>query len=270
VIKLPGPGKIHRVFLLLWLVLLPGCYIQENQDPLHAIRERGVLRVGTTGDYQPMSYLNPATHKYEGFDAELAADLAASLGVKLKFIPTTWPTLMRDTLAKKFDLAICGITITEKRKKFALMSDGYLGNGKTLLCRSGDAAKYTSLAAINRPEVRVMENPGGLNEKFARAYLPKAVLIIHPVNAEIPRLIAESKADVMITEIMEAAYYSSRDKRLAAPLLDKPFTRGQLGALLPPGNESLRNYVNGFIRAERERGRLEELKKIYLHNRKGP
>ena len=269
-IKRPRPGKIRRFFLLLWLVLLPGCYIQENPDPLQAIRERGVLRVGSTGDYRPMSYLNPATHRYEGFDAALAADLAASLGVKLKFIPTTWPTLMRDTLAKKFDLAICGITITEKRKQFALMSDGYLGNGKTVLCRSEDAGKYTSLAAINRPEVRVMENPGGLNEKFARDHLPKAVLIIHPENAEIPRLIAEGKADVMITEIMEAAFYSSRDKRLAAPLLDKPFSRGQLGALLPPGNEALRNYVNGFIRAERERGRLNELKKIYLHNRKGP
>ncbi len=269
-IKLLRSGKIHRVFLLLCLVLLPGCRIQENPDPLQAIRERGVLRVGTTGDYRPMSWLNPATRQYEGFDAELAADLAASLGVKIKFIPTTWPTLMKDALTKKFDLAVCGITITDRRKKFALMSDGYLGNGKTVLCRSEDAGKYTSLAAIDRPGVRVMENPGGLNEKFARAHLTKAVLIIHPVNEEIPRLIAEGKADVMITEIMEAAFYSSRDKRLAAPLLDKPFTRGQLGVLLPPGNESLRNYVNGFIRAERERGRLDELKKIYLHNRKGP
>lgn len=268
-IKLPRKGTIGRFFLLLCLILLPGC-IRENPDPMQAVRTRGVLRVGTTGDYRPMSWLNPATRRYEGFDAELAADLAASLGVKLQYIPTTWPTLMRDTLAKKFDLAICGITITEKRKKFALMSDGYLENGKTVLCRSEDAGKYISLAAINRPEVRVMENPGGLNEKFARAYLPKAVLIIHPANEEIPRLIAEGKADVMITEIMEAAFYSSLDKRLAAPLLNQPFTRGQLGVLLPPGNETLRNYVNGFIRAERERGRLDELKKTYILNRKGP
>ena len=57
----------------------------------------------------------------------------------------------------------------------------------------------------------------------------------------------------MITEIMEAAYYCSKDKRLAAPLLDKPFTHGQ-GALLPPGNEALRDYVNGFIGQERRTG----------------
>ena len=69
---------------------------------------------------------------------------------------------MDDTLAGKFDLAICGITITDARKEKALMSEGYLGNGKTVLCRAEDADKYISLEVINHPEVRVMENPGGL------------------------------------------------------------------------------------------------------------
>ena len=43
------------------------------------------------------------------------------------------------------------------------MSNGYLGNGKTILCRADEADRYASLADINRPEVRVMVNPGGLN-----------------------------------------------------------------------------------------------------------
>ena len=51
--------------------------------------------------------------------------------------------------------------------------------------------------------------------------------------------------------IMEAAYYYFKDKRLAAPLMDAPFTRCELGALLPPDSETLQNHVNGFIvRAE--------------------
>ena len=244
------------------VLLLSGCVTPA--DPLHTVRARGVLRVGATGDYKPMSFRDPATGKYWGFDAALAEDLARDLGVKLEYVPTTWPTLMRDTLACKFDLALCGITITPARKERALMSAGYLGIGKTILCRAEDARKYTSLAAVNRPEVRVMENPGGLNEKFAREHLPRATLVIHPVNEEIPALVASGKADVMITEIMEAAYYCSKDKRLAAPLLDAPFTRGELGMLLPPGSEALLEYVNGFIVRERRSGRLDELKRIHL------
>jgi ABC-type amino acid transport substrate-binding protein len=214
-----------------------------------------------------MSYLDPETGTYVGFDAELAEDLAASLGVDIQYVETSWPTLMEDTLAGKFDLAICGITITDARKEQALMSEGYLENGKTVLCRAEDADTYTSLEAINRPEVRVMENPGGLNEKFAREKLPDATLIIHDVNQEIPGLVASGEADVMITEIMEAGYYVGQDSRLAAPLIYEPFTNGQLGALMPKGSEDLLDYVNTFLKEEKDSGRIDELadKYIYRH-----
>lgn len=245
------------------LLFFAGCGTTQP-DALAEVRARGVLRVGATGDYKPMSFRDPATGKYEGFDAALAEDLARDLGVRLEYVPTSWPTLMKDTLAGKFDLALCGITITADRRKKALMSGGYLVNGKTVLCRTEDAKKYVTLEAIDRPEVRVMENPGGLNERFARKNLPRATLIIHPVNEEIPGLVASGRADVMITEVMEAAYYCARDPRLAAPLLDHPFTHGELGALLPPGNETLRDHVDEFIREARRSGRLDELKTIYL------
>lgn len=239
-----------------------GAALAETPD---GIRERGVLRVGTAGDYQPMSYLDPETGKYVGFDAELAEDLAAVLGVDIEYVPTSWPTLTEDTLAGKFDLAICGITVTDARKEAALMSDGYLENGKTVLCRAEDAGKYISLEAINRPEVRVMENPGGLNEKFARENLPEATLIIHDVNQEIPGLVAAGEADVMITEVMEAGYYTGKDQRLAAPLIHEPFTQGELGVLMPKGNEELLAYVNEFLAAEKESGRMDELAEKYIY-----
>ena len=232
---------------------------------LQEIRERGVLKVGSTGDYNPMSYLDPATGEYVGFDAALTEDLAAALGVGLEYVPTSWPTLMEDTLAGKFDLAICGITVTDARKEQALMSEGYLENGKTILVRAEDAEKYTSLADINRPEVRVMVNPGGLNEKFARENLPDVTLIIHDVNQDIPGLIAEGEADVMITEIMEAGYYVGQDSRLAAPLIYEPFTNGQLGVLMPKGSEDLLDYVNAFLEEEKGSGRIDELADEYIY-----
>ena len=264
----PKKSSLFLCVSFVLLLLLTACQTMQPVDKLLAVKQKGILFVGATGDYQPMSFLNRETKAYTGFDAMLAEDFAAYLGVKLVYVPTTWPTLMADTLASKFDMALCGITITEARKRQALMSNGYLGNGKTLLCRAEDVAKYTSLEAVNRPKVRVMENPGGLNEKFARANLPKATLIIHPVNEEIPRLIAEGKADVMITEVMEAEYYVGRDSRLAAPLLETPFTRGQLGALMPPGSETLLDTFNRFIEQERTSGRLDELRDANMRTRK--
>lgn len=110
-----------------------------------------------------------------------------------------------------------------------------------------------------------MENPGGLNEKFARENLPDAQLIIHEINQEIPGLIAAGEADVMITEILEAGYYAGQDDRLAAPLLSDPFTHGELGFLLPKGSDDLLIYVNAFIAGERVNGRLARLAEEYIY-----
>lgn len=240
----------------------------KNQDSsdmnkLDQIRKRGVLKVGITGDYYPLSYLDPRTGRYTGFDAELSRDLAESLDVNIEYVETSWPTLMDDVLAGKFDLAISGVTINEARKEKALMSDGYFENGKTILCRTEDAGKYTGLEAINQPEVRVMINPGGHNEQFARENLPDVTLIIHDANLEIPGLVVGGEADIMITEIVEAGYYIGKEARLAAPLINKPFTHGELGILMQKGSEDLLNYVNDFLQKEKKSGRLEELASKY-------
>lgn len=70
---------------------------------------------------------------------------------------------------------------------------------------------------------------------------------MHPQNAEIPSLIAEGKADVMITETMEARRYVRDDARLAAPLLDEPFTKNHFGILLAKGDQDWLNYINFFM-----------------------
>ena len=90
----------------------------------------------------------------------------------MKFIPTTWSTLTADTLAGKFDIAMCGITRTLAREQKMAQSNGYLVFGKTILCRKDDAKKFKTLADMNKKDVRVMVNPGGTNEKFALANLP--------------------------------------------------------------------------------------------------
>ena len=112
------------------------------------IQSRGYLLVGTTGDYKPMSYLNKDTGEYEGFDTEASALLAQSLGVKVQYVPTTWSTLTADTLAGKFDIAMCGITRTFARQQKMALSNGYLVFGKTILVRNEDAKKFVN-AGIN-------------------------------------------------------------------------------------------------------------------------
>ena len=141
---------------------------EQHLPTVTRIEERGTLLVGTTGDYRPLSF-REKDGRYWGFGIDVAKELARRLGVEVQFVPTSWPTLTADVLAEpqQFDLAIGGITITDARRETMLMSEGYLANGKTILCRASEAGRYQSLADIDKPEVTVMVNPGGLNEKFA-------------------------------------------------------------------------------------------------------
>ena len=261
---------VFTLILTLWSsAFLTACSNIDSPDAsvggkVAEIVERDTLLVGTTGDYRPLSFCE-ADGSYWGFGIEMAREIAKGLGVETKFVKTSWPTLTADVLAEPqtFDLAMGGITITDTRKATMLMSEGYLANGKTILCRVTDADRFHTVADLDKEEVRVMVNPGGLNEKFANENLTHATIIVHQKNEEIPSLIAEGEADVMITEITEAPYYVQNDSRLAAPLLNEPFTHGEIGVLMRKGQEDLLQQVNKTIQRMKADGTLRLLHEKY-------
>ena len=239
-------------------------FAESSHPTIQRIKVRGKLLVATTGDYRPLSY-READGNYWGFGIEMAEMIAKGIGVGVEFVPTSWPTLSADVQAEPqtFDFAIGGITITDARRETMLMSEGYLANGKTILCRSSEVDRYQSLADLDKPEVRVMVNPGGLNEKFANENLTHATIIVHDKNEEIPNQVAEGNADVMITEITEAPWYVQNDTRLAAPLLNTPFTHGEIGVLMRKGQEDLLQAVNNTIGQMKSDGTLRSLHEKY-------
>ena len=260
---------ISICFILSLALWLAGCgasnkAVVSETPTIDRIQQRGTVFIGTTGDYRPLSYKEPETGVYWGFDLDLAGEIARKMNVTVTYVPTSWPTLSADVLNPAlFDFAIGGITITDARKETMDMSEGYLGNGKTFICRKEDAAKYTCQEDLNHPEVRVMVNPGGLNEQFAREKLPDCTLIVFDKNDEIPNQVAIGNADVMITEITEAPWYIQNDSRLAAPLLDRPFTGGEIGVLMRKGQEDLLELINTTIRQMKSDGSLQSLCEKY-------
>jgi cyclohexadienyl dehydratase len=194
-------------------------------ERLDRILETKTLRVGTPGDYRPFSILNKETGTYEGHDIELVELLATELGVKVEFVPTTWPKLMEDYQADKFDIAVGGITRSLARMLKGDFLPPYAPNGKVALIRKADKERFVSLEAMDVPETTVIVNPGGTNEKFVNANFKNAKIVVHEKNAEIPAMIAEGKGDVMITEVYEAVTYARKDDRLYGAFLDKPLTK---------------------------------------------
>jgi cyclohexadienyl dehydratase len=254
-------SKLYCAFLACCLLLASASGVPARG--FDEIVADGTLRVGTTGDYKPFSFDDKGS--YEGFDIAVARSFAKQLGVKLKLVKTTWKTLMADLAADRYDIGMSGITRTIARQKEARFSQGYVMFGKTILVNKDDATRFASLADVDKKGVRIGVNPGGTNEKFVKANIKNAEVVMFESNLAIPQAVADKKVDVMITDSVEALYYAATDPRLAAPLAGNPFTRSELGYLMPASAERLQDTVNFMMDQMTLKGEMTALKMQYLH-----
>lgn len=221
---------------------LTGVSLYANR--LQQIFDTGELRVGTTGDYPPFSHA--VGKRFVGIDIDMANNLAQALGVHLTLVRTSWPNLVKDLNAGRFDIAMSGITRNTQREKSGFYSVPYYHGGKAAIARCVDAAKYSSLAAIDRPEVRVIVNPGGTNERFVKHNISRARVIVYPDNTRIFDQILAGKADVMITDAIEVKLQSRLHSALCPTMPGKTLTRLEKAYLMPQDTD-LKTYVDNWL-----------------------
>ena len=130
---------------------------------MNSIQQSGELKVGVPGDYAPLAFHNKAG-ELVGYDVDMAKDLGKRLGLKVSFVTTSWPTLSADLKADKFDIAMGGVTETPERAKDFALSHPVVANGKIALANCMAAPALGSLEKIDRPNVKVIVNPGGTNQ----------------------------------------------------------------------------------------------------------
>ena len=106
--------------------------------------------------------------------------------------------------------------------------------------------------------MRVIVNPGGTNERFARAQLRQATISVWPDNVTIFDRIVAGEADVMITDAIETRLQQRLRPQLCAVHPETPFNVSEKAYLLPR-DEAWKAEVDGWLRPIVEDGELGRL-----------
>jgi len=234
---------------------------------LNKILESGTLRVGTTGDFPPISARDPATQGYVGHDIDVANELAKDLGVKVQFVPADWKTLLNGIVSDKYDVVLSGVSMSLDRAKVAGFTQPYLEFGTVPVLRKKDAERFKSWADIDQKGVTVATTLGTVFDTQAKEYFKTATL----KRIESPALgfqeVLSGRAEVTITSNVDAAALVQRYPELTIAPVDRARSRRPASFLLSQDDQVWLNYLNNWITVKKMEGFFERLDAKWLQGK---
>ena len=243
---------------LLALVLVTGASAAHAQSALQEILGDGVLKVGTTGDWNPMSMRDPASNSYKGYDIDVMTELAKDLGVEVEFVPTDWKTLVNGVVARKYHMT-GSASISPGRAKAAGYSDSYFSLATVPLILAENADKFKDWGDLDKPEVTVAATLGTTQEKQVKEFFPNAKHQIVEAPARDFQEVLSGRADAHITSNVEAYKLVAKYPQMMVVPVSAPKAPTPIAMLLPQDDQISINYVNTWISLKKEGGFFDAL-----------
>lgn len=269
-----GSYRLKRVyyFTLLGVVaffIMFTCHTLKatDQSPtLQAIREHKVLRIGTTGDYPPLSFYNKSKRRYEGFDIDMGKKLADYFGVRVEYIPTTWKHLGRDLRVGRFDIAMSGITVSPEKESAFYFTTPILDDGVGILAPCKDKDKYKDLANLNVYGMRIAVEQDTENEAFAKKTIEKARIIPVPDNIAIVEHLNDNLADIAMVDFLEGKYIQQQNKTLCMVKTTQLYSEIQKAYLVNKTDKAFLQIINNWIAQMQASRAIDDIKSKWLES----
>lgn len=231
---------------------------------LDKILESGVMRVGTTGDFPPISARDTATQGYVGHDIDAATELAKDLGVKVEFVPADWKTLINGISADKYDVVMSGVSLSLDRAKVAGFTEPYLEFGTVPVTAKANAERFKSWSDIDNADVTVATTLGTVFDTQAKDYFKTATL----KQVEAPALgfqeVLSGRADVTITSNVDAAALVQRYPELMIVPVDEARSKRPASFMVARNDQVWLNYLNSWITVKKLQGFFTQLDQKWL------
>ena len=237
------------------LILLP--FSAHAETNLNKILSSGELKVGTTGDWDPMTMKDPATNKYVGFDIDVMRELAKDMGVKVTFVPTEWKTIVSGITSGRYDIST-SVTKTPKRAEVAGFTDTYYKYGTVPVVLKKNLKKYSTWESLNNRKVTIATTLGTSQEEKAKEFFPKSKLQSVEAPARDFQEVLAGRADGNITSSTEANKLVIKYPQLAI-VPDGEKNPAFLAIMVGKNDKIWNDYVNEWIKTKKTSGFFKSL-----------
>jgi len=233
----------------------------SGQSAIDRVLERGALRVGTTGDFQPMTYLDPETDEYQGYYIDIVRDFAADMGVEIEWVRTTWQDKVAGIAAGRFDIAT-GASYNMGRARQGAFTHPIAVVGTVPITLQENLDRFSSWQDMNQPDVTVAVTLGTTFDEQAQVFFPNAEIVRPDSGARDYQEIIAGRADVAITSNIEAGSLTDRFENFAIVPVE-PRATVPNGMIVDRGDVEWLNYVNAWITMKEYAGYFEEKSQEY-------
>ena len=136
------------------------------------------LKVAIDPTYEPFTY--KVDGKPAGFDVDIANALCEQIKRKCVFVEQGWDSMIPGLQAKKYDVIISSMSITDERMKEVDFTDKYYNTPSRIVLKK--TVKFTDVASIKGKKIGVLK--GSTQEKYAMGELKTAGVVVNSYEAQ--------------------------------------------------------------------------------------
>ncbi len=225
------------------------------------------LKVAIDATYEPFTFKTP-DGKPTGFDVDIANALCEEIKRKCVFVEQAWDGMIPGLLAKKYDVIISSMSITEERKKQVDFTDKYYNTPSKIVLKKD--IKFTDIASIKGKKIGVLK--ASTQEKYALGELKgKGVEVVsYDAQDQVYLDIKAGRLDGTVADTMEVEGGfltkpgGENYQFVGDPLhIPKYFGIGA-GVALRKGQAELKGQINAAIKTIRGNGKYKAINDKYF------
>jgi arginine/ornithine transport system substrate-binding protein len=225
------------------------------------------LKVAIDPTYEPFTF-KTADGKPTGFDVDIASALCEQIKRKCVFVEQVWDSMIPGLQARKYDVIVSSMSITEDRLKVVDFTDKYYNTPSRVVVKKD--VKFTDPASIKGKKIGVLK--GSTQEKYAMGELKPAGVEVIPYEAQdqVYLDIKSGRLDGTVADFVEVtggflSKPEGKDYTLVGPELYTPKYFGiGVGIALRKGQTALKNELNTAIKTIRANGVYKKINDKYF------